>query len=82
MAFEIVENLEMPAVVRGPRGSKYPFAQLDVGQAFVIPAGEVPSKGLVSVRAAINGFRASYGKDRKFTPRLLEDGAVGVWRTA
>lgn len=82
MAFEIVDNLKMPQVTRGTRSSKYPFAELEVGQAFVIPADEVPAKGLTSVRAAINGFRSAYGKDKKFTTRNLEDGAVGVWRTA
>ena len=82
MAFEIVDGLEMPHVTRGQRGSKYPFAELEVGQAFVVPADEVPAKGLTSIRAAINGFRSAYGKDRKFTPRNLENGAVGVWRTA
>lgn len=85
MSFEILNDFPMPHSARGAQGSKYPFDRLEVGQAFVVPAADVPGKGITSIRAAINGFRGARGEEGKalrFTPRLLEDGSIGVWRTA
>lgn len=78
--FEIRSDLPIPAAASNPRNSKYPLAQLEPGQCFVIPADEVPAKGISSIRAAIYKFRADKGKARQFQPALLENGDVGVWR--
>lgn len=81
MAFEIYDDLDVPVSARSARSSKYPFAQLDVGQAFVIPAEETPKKGVASVRAAAYSFKRTHRADYKFLIRTLDDGAIGVWRT-
>lgn len=77
--YKIVDDLPLPET---KKGSKYPFAQLEVGQAFIIPADAVPSKGLPCVRAAAAAYRKRSGEKVKLTARMLEDGSVGVWRLA
>lgn len=81
MAFEILEGLDIPVGARSPRGSKYPFAKLEVGQAFVIPVDETPNKGVASIRAAAYSFKRVNQIDHKFLIRQMEDGSIGVWRT-
>jgi hypothetical protein len=81
MTFEIYDDLDIPVNARSARSSKYPFAQLDIGQAFVIPAEETPMKGVASVRAAAYSFKRTHKADYKFLIRVLEGGDIGVWRT-
>lgn len=78
--FDIYSDLKMPVATRALRGSKYPLGVLDVGQCFVVPVESLPAKGASSIRAAIGQYRRSTGTDSKFSVRVLEDGAVGVWR--
>lgn len=82
MAIQIVDNLPVPAITHPGRESKYPFADLAVNQAFIIPADEVPKSRDVAVRAAANQYRHKHGLGFKFTVRALPDGSVGVWRLA
>jgi hypothetical protein len=81
MAFEILDDLDIPVGARQPRGSKYPFAKLEVGQAFIIPAAEAPKKGVASIRAAAYSFKRINQVDFKFLIRQLDDESIGVWRT-
>lgn len=83
--FEIVTNLPIPpAPIAKSRSPKYPFGDLAVGEAFVIPAELAPKKGVISLRATANLFRTqNNAKTHKFVIRLLDDGSgdIGVWRT-
>lgn len=78
-AYETFAGLEIPPVQRaGRRGSKYPFATMDVGEMFFIPADEVP-KSFSSQRNA-----AQRRLSRKFVARRITlDGreGMGCWRT-
>jgi len=76
--FPIIDNLPIPQRVRS---SKYPFADLSAGQAFVIPVDVAPKKGIACVRGAIAAYRKKSKTRGKFIARMLEDGSIGVWRT-
>lgn len=92
MSYKIINNVPMPAAFRDPRGSKYPFHELEVGQMFFIPDGS----------HAVATSATHWGKklNRKFSLRTIaaretsrgwkvcEKDApdaqigVGVWRIA
>ena len=76
--FPIVDNLPIPQRVRS---SKYPFADLSAGQAFVIPVDVAPKKGIACVRGAIAAYRKKSKTKAKFVARMLDGGDIGVWRT-
>ena len=69
--FPIVDDLPIP---QSMRGSKYPFDELDVNQAFIIPVELVPAKGISCVRAAIS----AYYKRTKSGVKLTEIGRAHV----
>lgn len=54
---------------------KYPLAQLEVGQSFVIPLEK-----RVSISSSISMVKKKY-PDRKFTVRKESDTTARVWRT-
>lgn len=81
MAFEILDDLDIPVGARQPRGSKYPFAKLEIGQAFIVPAEEAPKKGIASIRAAAYSFNRINQVSLKFLIRKYDDeGSIAVWR--
>ena len=81
MTFVIRSDVPLPVSTRAPRGSKYPIAHLEVGECFLVPASELPSKGASSLRAAVGQYKKSSGSLAKFAIRtIVEDGSVGVWR--
>jgi hypothetical protein len=57
------------------RGSKYPFADMEVGNSFLVPEG-IKSQ---TIRSAIGAFNKT-NKDRKFAVRVTDAG-TRVWRT-
>lgn len=63
--FAIVSNFEMPASGRtGPkRGETYPFGQLEVGQAFFIPATAEKPQPERSYASSVTSARARYSKE-------------------
>lgn len=80
--FIIQDNVPMPAKV-STREHKYPFAKMEVGQSFVVPAINAPKTGASAVNSAANGYRRNKGaKDKKFVVTTLENGDIGVWRSA
>lgn len=82
--YEIRDDLPIPAKTRVVtlRGSKYPFAQLNVGQSFVVPAADAPKKGAISIRAAAYNFKRTTGFKGAFLVKADDAGNVAVWRIA
>lgn len=76
--FPIIDNLPIP---QREYTSKYPFANLSAGQAFVIPVDVAPKKGIACVRGAIAAYRKKSKTKAKFVARMLDGGDIGVWRT-
>ena len=58
---------------RGVRESKYPFAEMNVGDSFV-----VTDKTARTVRSAVAAFQKKF--TAKFAVRTTDEG-IGVWRT-
>ena len=100
MSFVIEDSIEIPTKT-AKRGrvagtTKYPFAQLQVGQSFYVPASEKtpsPAKAMLSAVSAVirsyaneTGTKMHKGKEVKaFTPtRIFEvrevEGGARVWR--
>lgn len=83
MTYTIYNNIPVPADGRGNRASKYPFNELRVGECFLIPAEDVPPKGISSVKAAVYAHRSAKNNDAKgkrFVVREIDHGDIGVWR--
>ncbi len=76
MTFKIETGIEIPGRKGGRSGSKYPFAQMDIGQSFLVGSDVKVS----TVRSAIGAFTKTH-PDFKFAVRDTEDG-VRVWRVA
>jgi hypothetical protein len=78
--FEIKKGLSLPA--RDTK-TKYPFAQMEVGDAFDVPASH-PSATRVSGGSAarVQSSAHSWGRlnGRKFNTRRLPDGVVRIQR--
>jgi hypothetical protein len=75
--FEIRKGIEIPAATREgfSKPSKYPFATMDVGDMFFVPAAKKSFSSLAS--------GAGKRLDRKFSTRAVsEDGVdgIGCWR--
>jgi len=81
MAFEIRDDVPMPRRAAGRQGSKYPLADLDVGQSFLVDEDIKAT----TVRSAVGAFMKRNPGAGKFALRNeeQEDGSVfiGVWRT-
>jgi len=75
--FEIEKNIPLPEPLpRGRKGSKYPLADMAVGESFFVPTMKPEEKRqslyqAVSVKGRVMG--------RKFIVRIVE-GGVRVWR--
>ena len=74
--YKIEAGIAIPSANRykGGRKSKYPFADLKVGESFL-----VPSKTTMSFGATVQTARKRTGFT--FTTRNV-DGGVRIWRTA
>jgi len=66
--FELKDDVKMPGR-RGGRKPKYPFADMEVGQSF-----EIPANGRTA--ASVYGARTN----KKFATRKMEDGTFRCWR--
>lgn len=78
MTFVLETGIEIPKrTVPGRRtGSKYPFAQMEVGQSFLMSA-DVKAQ---TIRSAIGAFSKRYSDAGKFAVRNTDQG-LRVWRT-
>ena len=75
----IARALDMPVRTRN-RASKYPFADLNVGDAIVIPVDEVTDATANRLRSSAHRYTVNNANSHKYAIRKLPDGAVGVWR--
>lgn len=85
MTFKIYTDIPVPADARADRARKYPFAELRVGECFIVPVEDLPPKGIGSIKAAVYAFKRSkdsVAKSKKFVVREIDHGDVGVWRIA
>jgi hypothetical protein len=69
--FRIERGVPIPAR-RNPRGSMYPFAEMEIGDSFFVPDGTTKT-----ISAAAQYFTKNLG--RRFTVRTIDSG-VRVWR--
>jgi len=69
--FTIEDGIEIPPR-NSPRGSKYPFAALEVGQSFLVTDVKI-----VSLRGA--AWHAQKRNGHKYSVRAVE-GGVRIWR--
>lgn len=81
--YVIEKGIPMPPQ-RRTRRSRYPFADMGVGDCFTVLLKDGDDLDLLARRitSAANGWRASSGnKDRRFSVRRVAGDAVRVWRT-
>lgn len=73
MEYKIEKNVPM-VVLRKPGFSKYPFAQMQIGDSFVAPLEE---------RRRISSAATHYGKNHnsKFHIRKITEKQIRIWRT-
>ncbi len=76
MTFTIETNIPVPSRKGGRSGSKYPFAQMDVGHSFLV-GSDVKA---TTIRSAVGAFTKD-NKDFKFVVRAVPEG-IRVWRVA
>jgi hypothetical protein len=89
--YDIRTDVPVPTIRRGAPRTSYPFADINVGQAFFVPATDEPEKVVERMKGACARWRKVNGlKDRKFTVAAIahpddpmgSTQVVGVWRTA
>lgn len=86
MTFELETGIEVPKMTRagGKRGSKYPFAEMEVGQSFHIAATEEKPEPLKTLRAAASVYnRECKDENNEFTVKFIarkvgEDDPKGI----
>lgn len=81
--YKVEKNVEMPLKKTFTAGSKYPFAEMDIGDSFFVPATSREDAKKVQTRVSASGtkFRAVHG--RRFSTRVIEENdgfGVRVWR--
>ena len=77
--FEIESNIPIPDPECGVK-SKYPFADMKIGDSFLMPyADKTPVKQRMVLIHAIRHFRRKH-PDRTFATRQQDTG-IRVWRT-
>ena len=73
---EIKRNLTVPLFIKNKvRQTKYPWADLEVGDCFDIPTGTKRD----NVAASISAANTKY-KPKKFRRENLPDGSFRIWR--
>lgn len=78
MTFDIEKGVPLPEPPqRGRKGSKYPLADMQVGDSFLVPTMK-PEERRQSLYQLVNTKGRAMG--RKFVVRVADKG-VRVWRT-
>lgn len=82
MAYTLESGIPLPKTNRpGRTGSKYPFAQMEVGESFLVgnnSKGEPLTQG--TIRSALGAFSKRNPDSGKFSVRMTDQG-LRVWRT-
>lgn len=73
----VEKNIQMPNGGRLGRKSKYPFAEMEVGDSFFIPGSGEDVRLRVANAAMVHGKR----NGKTFTSRKV-DGGFRLWRSA
>jgi hypothetical protein len=76
--YKVESNIEAPSF---RRGKKYPFADMAVGDSFLVPNSEITD--ITYRQNSIRGSALSYGKknNAQFSTRRTEEG-LRCWRVA
>ena len=87
MAFEIIKDAGAAPQRTGGFPSQYPFAKMDVGDAFDAPRDMGSTKlGSDKRRASVAGCASSWARSHnskvKFVTRLIDEHTVRCWRIA
>jgi hypothetical protein len=82
--FQVFSGVPLPTTKRasGPRGSKYPFADLDVGDFFVVnrTVKQMGSTVRAHEKATRNKFAIRSGPIAHEGQEIVPAGSVGIWR--
>jgi hypothetical protein len=81
----VKSNIPMPSITRvSANASKYRFAELEVGESFLVKDVVDVEKAKNALTAAINAFRKRTKNPMRLTVRSFQDetgvDVVGVWR--
>lgn len=83
MTFTVESGIEMPKRARGRTPTKFPIADMQVGDSFLIPCDTQDKKALTNWRrkflVAKTAFLKQFEGDFK---TATVDGGIRVWRTA
>jgi hypothetical protein len=74
MIFKIEKNVPIPALRRDGRSKKYPTSDLQVGDSFLIPNGEIPNSGSAG---GTSYYQRALGM--RFARRKVAEG-LRIWR--
>ena len=76
--YKIEKGIPVSGLTKGRRGSKYPFADMEVGDSFLLPCGDKERvKTMARVSCSITRQKVT---GKLFTARSAE-GGIRVWRT-
>lgn len=83
MTFSIENGIEMPKRARGRAPTKFPIADMAVGQSFLIPCDTADKKALTNWRRKFLVAKTAFLKqfEGEFKTATV-DGGIRVWRTA
>lgn len=77
----IEKGVKIPALLRQRGPIRFPFADMEVGNSFLVPATpDVIKKAMHRVYQQSVRFRKEFGSEYEFTMRKV-DGGVRCWRT-
>jgi hypothetical protein len=79
-AFKIDKGIPVPDRQGGHGNSKYPMANMEVGDSFFVPWGEDRLRTRSVLSNAVAAFHLR-NKPKRFTTHR-EEGGIRVWRTA
>lgn len=83
MTFNVESGIEMPKRARGRTPTKFPIADMQVGQSFLIPCDTQDKKALTNWRRKFLVAKQAFLKhfEGDFKTATVSDG-IRVWRTA
>ena len=81
MSYTLRDDVPVPLKVsKSTRVDKYPFAQMTVGQSFVVVPNEGQTLTALKYRMSTNKYYAGKKLGYKFRV-AVENNTIGVWRT-
>ncbi len=74
--FKIEKGIELP----NPKETKYPFAEMEVGDSFIF--ADYTRERMGSASTGANSWAKTKGNGWKFSVRKTADNKIRIWRTA